>query len=93
MVIIINQNKIWKKQLIHKKEKLVIINKNKVKSKNLIYNIYAVIIRVHKAGIFDVLIKNDYEDYNLKINDICRISSYLFKKIPEDIWENILKRN
>ena len=40
-----------------KKEKIIIINKNKVKSKNLIYNICAVIIQVHNACIYDVLIK------------------------------------
>ena len=73
-----------------KKENLVLIEKNKVKSNNLLYNICAVIVRIHNAGIYDALIKKDYIDYNLKCNDICRISSDSFKKVSEEIWENIL---
>ena len=66
-----------------KKENLVLIEKNKVKSNNLLYNICAVIVRIHNAGIYDALIKKDYIDYNLKCNDI-------FNKVSEEIWENIL---
>ena len=47
-------------------------------------------MRIHNARIYDTFIKKDYIDYNLKCNDICRISSDLFKKVSEEIWENIL---
>lgn len=47
-------------------------------------------MRIHNAGIYDALIKKDYMDYNLKYNDICRISSDLFKKVSEAIWEKVL---
>ena len=73
-----------------KKDNLVVIEKNKVKSNNLIYNICAFIVHIHSAGIYDALIKKDYIDFNLKCNDICRISCDLFKKVSEEIWENIL---
>ena len=36
------------------------------------------------------MISDDYKDFNLNKNDICRISSELFKAVPAPVWEKIL---
>ena len=37
--------------------------------------------------IYDVMISNDYKDFNLNKNDICRKSSELFKVVLAQIWK------
>ena len=36
------------------------------------------------------MISDDYKDFNLNKNDICRISSELFKVVPTPVWKKIL---
>ena len=55
--------------------------KNKVKTKILEYNksiYWKIILRV---GIYGDLISEGYEDYNLKMDELIRISSKLFKSV------------
>ena len=88
--VLINKNILIKK---NKKNNLVVTEKNKVKLKNQIYNILGEVVRIHNPGIYDILINKNYEDYNLKVNDICRISSDLFKVIFKEIWEILKNTN
>ena len=54
------------------------------------FNICGIIIKILKAGIYDVMISKDYTEYNLNKNDICRLSSELFKVVSVSVWEKIL---
>ena len=70
----------------NKKDKFIIIEKNKVKNEKAIYMIRGIIVKILSAGVYDVLISEDYEKYNLKKNDICRMSSEVFKVVSYDVW-------
>ena len=84
--ILINTNIIVKK---NKKDNFTLIEKNKVSKDKSLYNICGVIIKIRSAGIYDILISKNYDNYNLKENDICRLSSDLFKVARLSIWESI----
>ena len=66
------------------------MKKNKVKTERTLFNICRIIIKILKAGIYDVMISKDYAEYNLNKNDICRLSSELFKVVSVSVWEKIL---
>ena len=68
------------------------IEKNKVKNEKALFNICGIIIRILKARIYDVMIADDYKEFNLNKNDICRLSSELFKVVSGLILEKILGR-
>ena len=63
------------------------MKKNKVKNETAIYMIRGIIVKILSAGIYDVLISEDYENYNLKKNDICRMSSDVFKVVSFKVWK------
>ena len=67
------------------------MEKNKVKSNSNIYTILGEVIKIHEAGIYDILITKDYKEGNLdlKINDIRRISHDLFKVIDYNVWNKL----
>ena len=88
--VLISSNIIVKK---NKKNNIITIEKNKVSSNNLTFNILGEIVNIHNSGVYDILINNDYTDYNLKNNDIVRVSSDLFKFIDINIWKNLKIRN
>ena len=71
-----------------KKDNFTLIEKNKVKNDKSLYIIRAVIVKILSAGIYDVLISEDYKDYNLKKDELCRISSELFKSVSYKVWKN-----
>ena len=83
--ILISTNIIVKKM---KKDNYTLIEKNKVKNDKSLYIIRAVIVKILSAGIYDVLISEDYKDYNLKKDELCRISSELFKSVSYKVWKN-----
>ena len=74
----------------NKKDNLILIEKNKIKNEKALYNICGIIFKILNAGIYDVMISDDYKDFNLNKNDICRISSELFKVVPTPVWKKIL---
>ena len=74
----------------NKKDNLILIEKNKLKSEKALFNICGVMVKILNARIYDVMISDDYKDFNLNKNDICRISSELFKVLPILVWEKIL---
>ena len=74
----------------NKKDNLILIEKNKLKSEKTLYNICGVIVKILNARIYDVMISDDYKEFNLNKNDICRISSELFKVVPTQVLEKIL---
>ena len=77
--------------LIKKIKRMDLFNqKNKVKSKRVLFNICGVIIKILKAGIYDMMIAEDYKEYNLNKNNICRLSSELFKVVSVSFLEKIL---
>ena len=85
--VLISSNIIIKR---NKKDNFILIEKNKVKNEKALFNICGIIIRILKAGIYDVVIADDYKEFNLNKNDICRLSSELFKVVSVSIWEKIL---
>ena len=44
------------------------------------------------AGIYEVIIAEDYKEFDLNKNDICRVSSELFKAVPLSVWNMILDK-
>ena len=62
----------------------------KVKKEEGLYNIWGIIVKNLIAGIYEVMISDDYKEFNLYKNDICRLSSELFKVISVCVWEKIL---
>ena len=70
-----------------KKDNFTLIEKNKVKNDKSLYIIRAFIVKILSAGIYDVLISEDYKDYNLKKDELCRISSELFKSVSYKVWK------
>ena len=85
--VLISSNILTKK---NKKDGFILIEKNKVKTERALFNICGIIIKILKAGIYDVMISKDYTEYNLNKNDICRLSSELFKVVSVSVWEKIL---
>ena len=85
--VLISSNIIVKR---NKKDNFLLIEKNKVKKEKALYNICGVIVNILSAGIYDVLISDNYENYNLKKNDKCRLSSDLFKVVPVNVWNIII---
>lgn len=83
--ILINSNIIVKR---NKKDTFNVVEKNKMEKENSIYNICEIFIKVLSAGIYDDLISKDYDNYNLKENDIYRLSSEIFKFVLVKILEN-----
>ena len=67
----------------------LVYDPNKVKNKEGVYKILGEIIKIHDAGIYDILIAKDHEEYNLYKNDICRVSRELFKVISFNVWEEL----
>ena len=88
--VLINTNIMVKKI---KKDNIKLIEKNKVKNEKSLYLIRASIVKILSAGIYDVLISDDYEEYNLKKDEICRLSSDLFKSVSYRVWKDIKKNN
>ena len=76
-----------------KKDNIKLIEKNKVKNEKSFYLIRASIVKILSAGIYDILISDDYEEYNLKKDEICRLSSDLFKSVSYRVWKDIKKNN
>ena len=74
----------------NKKDRFILIEKNKVKKDEGLYNICGVIVKILSAGIYEVMISDDYKEFNLYKNDICRLSSELFKVVSFSVWEKIL---
>ena len=86
--VLINSNILIKRS---KKDNLVIVEKNKVKTNSNIYTILGEVIKIHDAGVYDILISKDHKDGNLELkkNEICRISHDLFKVIDYNIWNKL----
>ena len=84
--VLINTNITVKR---NKKDKFIIIEKNKVKNEKSIYMIRGIISNILSAGIYDVLISEDYENFNIKKNDICRMPSDVFKVVSYKVWKEI----
>ena len=64
--------------------------KKKVKKEEGLYNICGIIVKILSVGIYEVMISDDYKEFNLYKNDICRLSSELFKVVSFSVWEKIL---
>ena len=62
----------------------------KVKKEEGLYNICGIIVKILNSGIYEVLISDDYKEFNLYKNDICRLSSELFRIISFSVLEKIL---
>ena len=47
---------------------------------------------INQIGHFDLVIKKDYNIYNLKKFDICFVNSNLLIKVDENIWEKLYNK-
>ena len=79
--------------LIIKKSNFILIEKNKVKKNINVWNICGEIVGIHNSGIYDVIVNLDYNICNLSKDDICSISSDLFKVVSFDIWKDALNQS
>ena len=56
------------------------MERSKIKKKNVLYNICGSILSYKNDGNYCVLIEKDYDNYNLKKNDMCIFPNNLIKK-------------
>ena len=65
---------------------------NKVKKKTVFIKLCVSVCQIFENGFYNIIIEKNYENLGLEKYDICYVGSELFRKVDEEIWDEIYEK-